>query len=470
KVHPGSSLGQLPGPPVQGFVTGNVKQLHNLRGWEFHRHLAEEYGPAVQLKEPFGKKGLYTFDPIAMHQVLVKDGSLFQPPRLESGALLLGKGLLNTAGEHHRKQRKMLNPVFSIAHMRSMMPIFYDVVDQLKSALTHRVQSGPQEIDLLGWMARTALELIGQSGFGYSFDNMVDDVPKHKYSMVIKDLVPKLGRLGFARFYILPLAIKLLPTNVRTFIMNITPWKNLHDVRDMANYMHELSVEIYEEKKRALEEGEESVVKQIGQGKDLLSIMMRENMKADTQDKLPEEEIIAQELKETRSRCQPSHSLQWILLLAMSRILHLLALHPAVQDKLRQEIIEARKERQGENLSYDELVALPYLDAVCRETLRLYAPVATMMRKAREDTVVPLSRPVRGVDGKDVTEVFIPRGSRVWLSLLNANRSSELWGPDAMEWKPERWLSPLPESIMDSKIPGIYSHLMTFSGGTRSCM
>ena len=31
--------------------------------------------------------------------------------------------------------------------------------------------------------------------------------------------------------------------------------------------------------------------------------------------------------------------------------------------------------------------------------------------------------------------------------------------PDALEWKPERWLSPLPESIMDSKIPGIYSHL-----------
>jgi len=269
--------------------------------------------------------------------------------------------------------------------------------------------------------------------------------------------------LGFARFYILPLAIKLLPTNVRTFIMNITPWKNLHDVRDMVNYMHELSVEIYQEKQRALEEGEESVVKQIGQGKDLLSIMMRENMKADTQDKLPEEEIIAQMSTFTFAAMDTTSS-------AMSRILHLLALHPAVQDKLRQEIIEARKERQGENLSYDELVALPYLDAVCRETLRLYAPVATLMRKAREDTVLPLSRPVRGVDGKDVTEVFIPRGSRVWLSLLNANRSSELWGPDAMEWKPERWLSPLPESIMDSKIPGIYSHLMTFSGGTRSCI
>lgn len=57
--------------------------------------------------------------------------------------------------------------------------------------------------------------------------------------------------------------------------MNITPWKTLHDVRDMVNYMHELSVEIYEEKKRAFEEGDEAVVRQIGKGKDLLSIMSK---------------------------------------------------------------------------------------------------------------------------------------------------------------------------------------------------
>lgn len=54
---------------------------------------------------------------------------------------------------------------------------------------------------------------------------------------------------------------------------------------------------------------------------------------------------------------------------ALSRILHLLAEHPDVQEKLRQEIVEAQA--QGENLSYDDLVSLPYLDAVCRETLRL---------------------------------------------------------------------------------------------------
>ena len=53
---------------------------------------------------------------------------------------------------------------------------------------------------------------------------------------------------------------------------------------------------------------------------------------------------------------------------ALARVLHLLSTHPDVQSKLRQEIVNARS--QGD-LDYNELVGLPYLDAVCRETLRL---------------------------------------------------------------------------------------------------
>ena len=55
---------------------------------------------------------------------------------------------------------------------------------------------------------------------------------------------------------------------------------------------------------------------------------------------------------------------------AVSRILHLLAQHEAVQERLRKEIVEARRDRG--DLSFDDLFELPYLEAVCRETLRLY--------------------------------------------------------------------------------------------------
>jgi len=56
---------------------------------------------------------------------------------------------------------------------------------------------------------------------------------------------------------------------------------------------------------------------------------------------------------------------------ALSRTLNVLATHPEVQDKLRQEILNAL-EKSGGGFSYEELVSLPLLDAVCRETLRLY--------------------------------------------------------------------------------------------------
>ena len=56
---------------------------------------------------------------------------------------------------------------------------------------------------------------------------------------------------------------------------------------------------------------------------------------------------------------------------AVSRILHLLATHTDIQDRLRQEITDALRDNSRQEFSYDELVSLPFLDAVCRETLRL---------------------------------------------------------------------------------------------------
>jgi cytochrome P450 len=56
---------------------------------------------------------------------------------------------------------------------------------------------------------------------------------------------------------------------------------------------------------------------------------------------------------------------------AISRIIHTLALHPDAQEKLRTELKEARDANDSEELPHDQLVSLPYLEAICRETLRL---------------------------------------------------------------------------------------------------
>ena len=49
--------------------------------------------------------------------------------------------------------------------------------------------------------------------------------------------------------------------------------------------------------------------------------------------------------------------------------------------------------------SIDELQALPYLDAVVRETMRLYAPVEATIRTAGKDDMIPLSTPYTDTRG-----------------------------------------------------------------------
>ena len=43
---------------------------------------------------------------------------------------------------------------------------------QVEDAFQHLVKDGPRDLDLMGWMSRTALELIGQGGAGHSFDTL----------------------------------------------------------------------------------------------------------------------------------------------------------------------------------------------------------------------------------------------------------------------------------------------------------
>jgi cytochrome P450 len=72
---------------------------------------------------------------------------------------------------------------------------------------------------------------------------------------------------------------------------------------------------------------------------------------------------------------------------------------------------------------------------------------------------MPLSEPIIGVDGTKLNEIVVPKGTPLFLGLRACNRNKAIWGDDALEWKPERWLQPLPESVGNAHIPGIYSNL-----------
>jgi cytochrome P450 len=79
---------------------------------------------------------------------------------------------------------------------------------------------------------------------------------------------------------------------------------------------------------------------------------------------------------------------------AVARVLYMLAKHPHIQEQLRTEIRGAMAAYQvpdadhphteddsGARLSYDVLMNLPLLNAVVRETLRLYPSLPILTRR-----------------------------------------------------------------------------------------
>ncbi|KAF7800123.1 hypothetical protein EIP86_011368 [Pleurotus ostreatoroseus] len=390
--------------------------MFSRHGWDIHDSWSRQFGQVFKFYGPLGTKGLYVFDPKALHHIIVKDQMIYEEPRwfISWNTMIHGPGLLSTLGDQHRNQRRVLNPVFSINHMRHMTPIFYNTVHRLRTAILAELKDARPDVDVLSWMGRLALELVGQGGLGYSFDPLIENT-RNEFGEAIKLLV-----LGTPA--------------LRRLVARYLPNKNMQKMRMVVETLSQKTREIYGQKKAALEKGDENVVQQIGEGKDILSVLTMD----------------------TTSN-------------ALSRTFQLLAEHPDVQDKMRAELVEAAG-GETEDIPYDQLVSLPYLDAVCRETLRLHPPVTFLFRETREDVIMPLANPIHGVDGSLISEILVPKETSISIGIRACNRNKDIWGEDALEWKPERWLSPLPEAIGKAHIPGVYSNLMTFLGGGRSCI
>jgi hypothetical protein len=71
--------------------------------------------------------------------------------------------------------------------------------------------------------------------------------------------------------------------------------------------------------------------------------------------------------------------------------LYAMTKEPEIQTKLREELLSV----DTETPSMDELMALPYLDAVVRETLRVHSPVPSTVRIAMKDDVIPVDKPYK---------------------------------------------------------------------------
>lgn len=78
--------------------------------------------------------------------------------------------------------------------------------------------------------------------------------------------------------------------------------------------------------------------------------------------------------------------------------------------------------------------------------------------------------PTTGRNGEVITAVPVPKDTIVYIGIMASNRSQAIWGTDALEWRPERWLDGGVQVKSDAKVPGVYANMMTFLGGGRSCI
>ncbi|KAI0631630.1 cytochrome P450 [Trametes polyzona] len=462
---PRSTIDNLPGPPSPSWLSGHLGELYDRQGWRFHRELMN-YGPACKLRQMFGRPLLCVYDSAALHSIAIKDQYIFEEMQWFQNLTVdtFGPGVFSTVGEVHRKQRKLLNPVFSNKNLQQMTPVFYEVTNRLTSGIRTLACDGTAEVDMGGYMSRAALEIIGQAAIGRSFDPLTEIRP-NPYADALRAYLPSIYALS-NYFYLYRVLRPLIPAPLRRPLMDLIPSRRVKFMTQTIDAMHAHAVAAYYEKRRAADENgihDDPAGTSTRQARDLMMILLSANAGASKEDALPEEELIAQLSTILFAATDTTAN-------ALSLVLDRLTRRPEAQDKLREEVLEAKGKHGGGELPYDELLALPYLDAICKETLRVHAPLPLRFRETRADAVLPLSKPIRGKDGTPISSIFVPKDTLVFIPIQAANVNPDLWGADASEWRPERWLEPLPVALTEAKLPGVYSNLMTFWGGGRACI
>jgi cytochrome P450 len=137
--------------------------------------------------------------------------------------------------------------------------------------------------------------------------------------------------------------------------------------------------------------------------------------------------------------------------------LYELSEHPDIQVRLRSEIHSVLgKHYDPENPpTQSQLDRMTYLNNVCREVLRIDPPGAFPTIIRTNMYVVPLTGR-QAVDDDVYEGVHIPKDTMIHFPALVINMSHEIWGPNAEEFRPERW-----ESLKD--VPN--THFLTFQHG-----
>ncbi|PCH43005.1 cytochrome P450 [Wolfiporia cocos MD-104 SS10] len=448
-----SPLRDLPGPPRDNWLYGHIRQFNqNEDAATLQQSWAETYGPTLRMKGWMNSDRLFTIDTRALNHILSHSHDYPKPPGadLHLGSVL-GRGrFFSIQGEQHRKQ----NPAFGPAQIRELTGIFIEKAIQLRDIwsleLERNGDGAPARFDVLSWLSKMTLDVIGLAGFNYYFDTLNVAGEPNELSQAFDVMFASIIGVGGSILRMLKMHISLL---------RFIPDAAARQAAAAQSVMRRIGMQLITEKRAAVIEAAQMGEKKSGKlhGRDLLTLLIKANMSVD----IPESQRLSDE--EVLARCRflvaghetTSNATAWCL--------YSLAVYPSIQHKLREELLSVATD----DPSMDELNALPYLDAVIRETMRVHSPVAAAVRIASKDDVIPLNTPYTDVRGAVHDFVRVKKGTVIVVPILAINGSKAMWGEDAAAFRPERWET-LPETV--HSIPGVWGNMLSFLGGPRACI
>ncbi len=344
----------------------------------FLEKMARQYGDVVYI--PLGRQHIYyAGHPDAVRDILVTHQNKFKKSRmLERARVLLGDGLLTSEGEHHRRQRRLVQPAFHRDRLAG-----YGAVMVERAAILRDQWKPGQSFDVMQEMLRLTLAIVSRTLFSADVDSEADQI-------------------GAALTQVFDL-----------FEVILMPFSEL---------LEKLPLPAVRRFKRARKRLDETIYRLIAEHRasgrdagDLLSMLLLARDEEGTggmTDQQVRDEALTLFLAGHETTAD---ALTWAW--------YLLSQNPSVEAALHAELDRVLS---GRLPSFDDLPQLRYTEKVFAEVLRLYPPAWGVGRRALED--YPLG------------DFVIPARSVVLTSPYAVHRDPR-WFPDPLAFRPERWLA-----------------------------
>ncbi|KAI0644553.1 PAH-inducible cytochrome P450 monooxygenase PC-PAH 4 [Trametes meyenii] len=453
------SLKNVRGPPTKSRLLGHEYDLNRqdeVGDLEFK--WLREYGPTWRIRGLLGSDGLMTADPKALQHIFQKAGADYVKKTSQNHVawLMTGPGIVWSQGESHTRHRRIMSPAFSMARLRSFLPLFQRIgsklVEKWKAELFN---TNEIELSVDRWLSRATLDVIGYAAFDYEYGALDDadrSVLAKEYHGIFKDtdfMLPKTTMFFRATWDYLPFTILKL--------FKYVPADPFIRLRRLNNVFTMYGKQILREKRPDFDP--EKNVK----SKDIMSILIKANASSDAKTRLNDDELLAEMFTLTLAGHETTSA-------AVTFLLYELARHPEYQARLRQEVREARARlnaRGDTDFTIEDLDGIPSLVNAIKESLRMHPSAALLPRVATKDDVIPLTYPIVAATGEIISEILVSKGHVIIASFAAYQRLPEVWGEDADLWNPDRF------SRMDvgkQTNVGVFANLMSFSAGTNACI